>query len=244
MRLRTATTCAIAIVAVGVVAASAATPGKPLQAVKVVKCSKFTRSAGFVGRMRAIEGSERMGMRFTLFERLVPQRTYVDVDTVGLGVWRNSLPGVQRFTYRQAVRALSEAAAYRMSVEFRWYDADGEVVREVLRRSRRCRQPGRLPNLKVEDIRIRTDGSYAVLVANTGKDVAVRPSVLLFVDDEDAGAVTAGTLGPGKQRWLRGYTSHPCVGHASAVADPMGRLRESAEDDNGRTASCLELTTR
>ena len=248
MRLRAATTCAIVLATTGIGAASAAPtkplPAKPLQTVKLVKCSKFARSAAFIGRMRSIKGAERMAMRFSLFERLAPSREFAEVEAGGLAVWRHSQPLVKRFRYRQGVRALSEAAGYRMSVEFRWYDGEGEVVRDVLRNSRRCRQPGRLPNLEIVRIARRQDGRYVVRVANEGRDVAVAASVQLFVDEYDAGSVTLPTLRPGVTKWSPAFEAPPCLGRVTAVADPTGTLRESAEDDNGRTASCLELTSR
>ena len=98
-------------------------------------------------------------------------------------------PGVRRFSFRQRVRALSEAAIYKTDVEFRWYDAEGQLLRQTLERSRRCRQPGALPNLHVQRIGRRPSGQYFVRVGNDGRDMAAGASVQLFVDGHDAGTV-------------------------------------------------------
>ena len=240
MRLRSATASVLALAALCAVTASAA-PAKPLQGVKLAKCSKATRAAAFVAGMRTIDEAERMWMRFTLHERLAPRRGYEEVNAPGLSTWRKSRPGVKRFRYRQRVRALSEAAAYRMYVEFRWYDADGELLRQVVRRSRRCRQPGRLPNLQVGRIDRRDDGRYYVLVHNSGRAVASGASVQLFVDDFDAGTLPLGDVAVRKSRWAGPFDGPPCIGSVQAVADPASLVRESAEDDNAATAPCISL---
>jgi hypothetical protein len=246
MHFRTATTSALAIAALSVAAAGAA-PAKPspVQGVKVVKCSKAARSAAFSGRMRVVEDTAQMQMRFTLFERLLPGKAYSEVEAPGLAVWHKSDPGVMRFRFRQRVRALTEAAMYRMAVEFRWYDAEGQLIRQAFRRSRRCRQAGQLPNLKVEEIRRRANGRLAVKVRNTGNDTAVGASVQLFVDSTyDAGVLPLREVPAQEARWTAGVQAPPCVNTVQAVADPTFAVREWAEDDNALTVTCLSLASR
>jgi hypothetical protein len=243
MRLRTVTTCALALAVLCAAAVSAA-PARPVQAVKVSTCSKLKRAAAFTARMRAVEESDRMWMRFTLFERLAPSRTFEEVDAAGLGVWHKSDPGVRHFRYRQGVRALSKAAAYRMEVEFRWYDAAGELLRQVSKRSRRCRQPGRLPNLQIRRIVVRQDGRYVVRVVNDGRAMARVASVQLFVDNFDAGTARVPYLRARRGRWVGPFDAPVCIGSAQAVVDPASVVRESAEDDNALTVSCMSLRGR
>ena len=124
--------------------------------------------------MRAIRDTDEMWMRFTLQERILPGKTFEPLSVPGLEAWHKSRPGVRRFGFRQRVRALAEAAIYKVDVDFRWYDAEGNLLRETLKRSRRCRQPGALPNLRIQRIGRRANGQYFVRVGNVGRDVATR----------------------------------------------------------------------
>jgi hypothetical protein len=99
--------------------------------------------------MRRVPRSETMGMRFELQER-VAHRDFERVRAPGLSVWRKSMSGVKRFVHRQEVLALAEGSEYRARVRFRWYDADGNAVKQAVRRSASCRQEGDLPNLVIK----------------------------------------------------------------------------------------------
>ena len=90
----------------------------------------------------------------------------------GLGVWRKSRSGVRRFAVRQRVLELGEGASYRVAVQFRWYDEDGELLRRARRLSPACRQAGALPNLRVTRVggrRVNGTVRYAVDVFNRGR---------------------------------------------------------------------------
>ena len=135
---------------------------------------------------------------------------------------------------------LAKAAIYKMDVAFRWYDAEGQLLRETLKRSRRCRQPGALPNLRIDRVGQRPSGQYYVRVGNFGRSVAPAPSVQLFVDGEDAGLVSLPNLLPDAIRG-RLFSGPPCEGFVQAVVDPAASVRESSEDDNALTVPCAEL---
>lgn len=243
MRLKTATIGALisaAAATVALTAAPAALPAKPTEGVYVARCNKEARSAAFLGTMRAVKDSERMWMRFTLLERALPANVFQPLSVPGLETWHKSRPGVRRFSFRQRVRALAEAAFYKAEVEFRWYDADGNLLRQAFDRSRRCRQPGALPNLKVQRIGRRPNGQYFVRVRNAGRDVAAGASVQLFIDGHEAGLVSLPNLVPEAVRGTI-FTGPECEGSVQAVADPMATVRESVEDDNALTVPCMDL---
>ena len=245
MRLGTATGCAL-VCATAAAASPLAAPanlssgGKQLQGVYVAKCNKLERSAAFVGRMRAIRDSVEMWMRFTLQERVLPAKSFKPLSVPGLEVWHKSRPNVRRFGFRQRVRALAKAAIYKVDVAFRWYDADGHLMRETLERSRRCRQPGALPNLRIERIGRRPNGQYYVRVSNVGRDTASGAEVQLFVDGQDAGLVELPDILPYSIRGTL-FAGPDCEGSVQAVVDPAATLRESAEDDNALTVPCSDL---
>jgi hypothetical protein len=127
----------------------AAAPGASRLAwVKVTSCSRADNSAVFYARMQTVGGAERMAMRFSLLER-AEDGSYEPVEAPGLGRWRRSKPDVGAFGYRQRVRNLTEGSIYRARVQFRWYDAEGDVLRRARRVSGPCSQAGPLPNLRV-----------------------------------------------------------------------------------------------
>ena len=166
------------------------------------------------------------------------------VTAPGLDAWRKARPGVRRFSFRQRVRALAEAAIYRVEVEFRWYDAEEQLIRQAFQRSRRCRQPGALPNLQVKNIVYRPgQARYGVRVVNAGRDVASGAAVQLFVDGNESDTVPVPDLAAGASELLP-LAGPPCVGSVQAVVDPNALVRESVEDDNALTESCAALSDR
>src|ERR687895_304746 len=87
----------IGVLAIPPLAASRLLPaGPPPSAqdasVSVLKCSRVSHEAVFRGRMRSIEGGERMAMRFTLFEST--GGAFEPLEAPGFGAWRNSRPAV------------------------------------------------------------------------------------------------------------------------------------------------------
>lgn len=222
-------------------------PAAPAPAkVRVVECERGAsaeqRQAVFRGAMRTIEGSERMGMRFTLLERIGGRR-FDAVAAPGLEVWRKSRPGVRRFVHRQRVVALAAGARYRMVVDFRWYGSDGEVVRRARRRSSTCRQPGRLPNLRVVRIAGRpADGArgterYSIRVVNSGRAAADAVDVSLSVDGAEIDTAQVGRLAPGEAS--RAFVNGPsCNRSLEARVDPDDIVAESSERDNVLRRRC------
>jgi CARDB protein len=245
VRLRTTTTGALvcaAATAAALALAVPALPSKPTHGAYVVKCNKANHSAAFLGTMRTVRDTERMWMRFTLLERTLPGKGLHPVSVPALEVWHKSRPGVERFSFRQRVRALAEAAIYKTDVEFRWYGEDGKLLRQAIKRSGRCRQPGELPNLRVQNITYR-QGRYRARVINVGRDSATGAAVQLFVDGQDVGTKELPDIAPGELA-VADFDGLPCIGSVQAVVDPAALVRESAEDDNALTESCAALRSR
>ncbi len=217
---------------------------KPVTTVRVVECQKGTtvaeRRATFRGAMRRVRGTERMWMKFLLQERVGGLR-FRTVKAPGLGVWRKSRAGVRRFAVRQRVLALGEGAAYRVTVQYRWYDEDGELVRRARGRSRPCTQPGTLPNLRVARIFPRTspDGTvqYLVDVVNRGRVVSTPTTLALTVDGDLIDTPFVGPLAPREARRVV-VTGPGCSVSVAAKADPADSVRESNEADNTRVLAC------
>jgi hypothetical protein len=248
MLLRTFTLVALAALPVSAGAAADARTGQSAVAegmagVKLLTCNRDAHDAAFQGRMWRVRGAERMSMRFTLFERL-PGAQFKPVSAKGLGRWRRSKPHKAGFAHRQVVRGLVDDAAYRASVQFRWYTEEGDTVRRERHRSRICDQSRPLPNLRARVIGAQPTAEagtlrYSVRVVNRGR-VPADTTVRLAVDGAVAGTRTVQAVLPGEPRVIV-IQGPRCQRQVEAVADPADVLEESDERDNGHTVPCADL---
>jgi hypothetical protein len=224
-------------------------PGQPMAdpapaSVKLVSCSRSSGSAVFYGRMHSLGAGQRMSMRFSLLER-TGAGPYQPVRSPKLDRWRRSRPGVAVFAYRQKVRGLSGGAVYRARVDFRWRDANGELVRRARRRSRPCSQAGPLPNLRVRITRVRVTTvpgvfRYLVQVTNSGRAPTESAEARLDVDGSAVDTQTVPPLQAGESTVVS-FRGPGCDTSVRATADSAGTVRESSEDDNSHSLSCSEL---
>ena len=228
-------------------AAAAATPaagdGRPPVSVKLSGCSVESRSALFIARMHQVSGSERMWLRFRLLEK--GDSGFHLLKAPGLGRWRKSKPGVGTFAYKQAVKGLEAGSLYRAQVDYRWYDADGNLVETMRRRSAPCRQFDVLPNLAATPVQsksLRQSGvtRYRVLVTNEGIATATGIPVRLTVDGDVVDTVTVAELAPAG-RLVIGIQGPQCTKSVKAEADPDGVIVESSEGDNAHEVPCAAL---
>jgi hypothetical protein len=232
---------------VGAAALAAAPSALPAErgsaTVKVAECSVDDASALFVARMRQVEAGERMALRFRLLEKAAGG--FHALKAPGLGRWRKSRPGVGAFAYKQVVRGLETGSLYRAQVDFRWYDADGNVIETDRRRSAPCRQFDVLPNLAATPIGTRRTADsgvlrYRVLVTNEGIAPATGVPVRLTVDGSVVDTVVLTSLGPAERRVI-GIQGPACLATVKAEADPDGVIVESSEADNARELPCPSL---
>lgn len=232
--------------------ALAALPGQAqaatkLPSVKVEECRSSaageTRSATFVGRMRAVPQTDRMLMRFTLVERFGDERRHA-VRVPELRAWRSSKPGVRDFRYKQIVTGLQGGGEYRVTVDFRWLDADGNLLRKSRRRSGVCRQEGELANLKagLPSVFPGPEGTavYVVPVTNDGKTPARDVAVELFVDGASPNVGHIDAVAPGETREVR-FTGPACKRNLRIVVDPRDSVKERLESDNVTVLPCASL---
>jgi hypothetical protein len=200
------------------------------------------RYASFSGQIRAYPGTARMMMRFTLLERLSGARHFKPVPLQDLRPWRRSKPGARAFIYTQRVTALRDNGAYRMRVQFRWYGADGTLLRTRFAHSRVCRQPAPLPNLTIGGISSLPAATpdqrlYSITVTNSGDGEARNVDVALKVD----GTVVGGTrvdLLPADESTVVQISGPKCASDVRATADPDGQIRETSDADNTLTVPC------
>jgi CARDB len=237
----------LAALVAGTLAAAAPAASKPVASVTLADCHPSDdvslRYASFNGQMRAIPGTQRMAMRFTLLERigggLAP---FKPVSLPDLKPWRRSKTSARTFIYTQKVTALRDGGSYRMRVQFRWYDGHKNVLRTSILRSRSCHQPAPLPNLTITSITsmpATTAGQrvYSIAVANSGQGDARNVPVELKVDGTTAGTAMVDLL-PGQESTVVQIQGAACAVTVRAVADPDRVIPETTDSDNALTLPC------
>lgn len=215
--------------------------------VKVSSCSPSDHNAVFYARMRRLALGQRLWMRFTLLERGEDGR-YTPVAAPGLHRWRKSKPDVKAFAYKQRVRGLAPDSAYRASVDYRWYSADGELARKQRRRSGVCSQSGPLANLRArivgsEATELPGISRYRVRLANAGQAAADNVGVRLAVDGSTSETKSVAQLAPGAAAFVH-FQAPECTSAVRAEADPAGEIPESSETDNSHRLACLDVPQR
>ena len=156
-------------------------------------------------------------VRFTLLQR-EPGERFERVRAPGLNRWKRSRRGVRRFAHRQRVRGLSDGRDYRMRVDYRWLDGDGDVIRRRRVNSRTCSLV-KLPNLRVPGIERRPElrgTRYVVGVENAGE-----------VDSPETRAGWASTARPRALRRCRRWRPASHGGERDGAARTFASARPS-----------------
>jgi hypothetical protein len=214
---------------------------------KVIACQTgdagTARSATFLGRMKSIPGTDRMLMRFTLMEQFGDAKLN-PVSVPELRAWRSAKPGIKDFRYKQTVTGLQGGGEYRASIDFRWLDKDGNLLRKSRRLSAACKQPGELANLTLGTPSALAGpegtGVYVVPVKNDGKAIARDVAVELFVDGAATNVGHIDSVAPGETRDVR-FTGPACKRGLRLVVDPGDQIKERLESDNVSVVRCPSL---
>jgi len=228
------------------VALATGPPAAPTLGVRVAGCQTglelTRRAADFTSSMPAITGSSVLAMRFELEQRR--GRAWRPVPVRGSARWERSEPGAAGFVFDKRVERLAAGVTYRMTVRYRWFAADGTVIKRATRRSGACRQPDLRPDVSVAGLSTEPlpDGRarYVVQVLNGGLSALVGTlRVGLTVDGaalepQPLSGLAVGTIvevsfeGPACQR----------DGTIRATADSEDSLDEPGEADNALVLRC------
>jgi hypothetical protein len=242
--MRTRVLIPAAAIAALLVTSAPAAAASPVTTLKLRACeagkTEKERRATFYARMRAVPGTTRMLMRFTLIDRY--GEGVKEVDVPALDEWRRARPGVRSFGYEQRLAKLAQGGVYAAAVEFRWVGPSGKTIKTLRRTSQECRQDGALPNLAVTSVKARPGQApgtleYAIQIVNDGKVAARQVSVDLFVDGGGADAAEIDLIKPGETVEVR-IDGPACVERLRAVADRDDELNETTEADNAFVAGC------
>ena len=231
-----------------VLAALGATPAHAdvTAKVRMLACTAWEEGSGGAvtdaARLKSLPGTARMAVHIRLFEKVADGK-FEPVSAEGLDVWRKSHPDVSVFRYEQQVQGLHKGAVYRVTVRYRWLDANGRPILTVRRRSERCAQDGGLPNLRIASIdvspgEVEETAVYKVKVVNRGSALAENVGVLLRVDGEIVDEEVIDALQP-KQVHTITFNGPVCRYRVRAVVDPDELITESHERDNVRDPGCL-----
>jgi hypothetical protein len=199
------------------------------------------RAAVFYGRMKQVNGTNQMMMRFTLLQRFGDAKQ-VKVDLPALRAWRQSTPGVKVFGYAQTVAGLVQGGDYRAKIEYRWLDKDGNLLRKAAAQTGVCHVKGDLANLVLGDIAsgpgpVADTRIYKLTVRNIGKVAATDVPVELFVDGAATDIQHIDSLAPGESRQVS-FRGPVCKRRLRAVVDPNDTIHEQSELDNEQIFSC------
>lgn len=206
------------------------------------------RYASFNAQMRAVPGTQRMAMHFTLLERLGGNLArFKPVSLLELKPWRRSKLNARAFIYTQRVTALRDGGAYRMRVQFRWYGDHRTLLRSATVRSRACRQPVPLPDLTITSIGstpalVSGQRLYSITLANHGYGDARDVPVELKVDGWAAGISRVDLL-PARESSVVQIQGPQCAFTVRAVADPDRVVPETDDSDNSLTVPCAQATS-
>jgi hypothetical protein len=246
MRSRfTAATLAGVALAVAALAVPGAADARiaPIASIKSCKSgdSADARAAVFYGRMKQVNGTDQMMMRFTLMQRFGDSKQ-IKVDLPALRAWRQSTPGVKVFGYSQTVAGLAQGGDYRAKIEYRWLDRDGNLLRKDARQTGVCHVKGDLANLALGDISagpgpVADTSIYKLTVMNVGKVAANDVAVELFVDGAATDIQHIVSLAPNESRQVS-FRGPVCKRRLRALVDPNNAIHEESELDNEQIFGC------
>jgi len=247
--VRVAALTALSVIALAGIPAGAQTPVLKLPVrAKLADCHRgpapADRYAVFVGQMPALKGTQRMWMRFDLYERAHGTGPWLHVvDVPKFDVWEKSNAGKPGFIYTKRVDQLQAPAAYRAVVRFRWYDAQGKLQRHARRVSTTCAQPDPRPDLTVGRVTATDAGAgnlrYVVRVANDGRSDAGAFDTVLTVSGAGQPAVNVAGLAVGSTARVVVVAPRCVAGSNVQVAvDPGDVIDEIRERNNTVSRPC------
>src|SRR4051794_9096300 len=233
---------AVTAAAPGVARAAATDAQRPRLQARVATCATGTtvreRAAAFTASMPVIDGTARMGIRFDLLQRRPGEVEFTPVKLPAWGRWERSEAGRTGFIYTKRVRALRAPGAYRARVRFRWYAADGRILRRAERTTPTCRQPDPRADLRAAALGVAggpgpATATYLLTVRNAGRGAAGPFDVVLATAGMPQAPVSVDGLAAGESRVVS-VPGPACAPGATLrfVLDAGAAVAESDEADD------------
>jgi hypothetical protein len=239
-----------AVVAGGAAGAADTAQAPPL-AARLTSCTSGPtppdRVAVFTASMPTVPGAQQMAMRFVLLERRPGWALFRRVAAPKLGVWNRSRrdPSLPGYIVTKRVEGLAAPGAYRAIVRFRWFDAQGNLLRRARRVTRVCRQLDQRPDLTIGQVDIvpgpdPQHDRYVIEIANLGRgDAAVPFAVDLMVNGAPQPAQSLSALGA-HARTTVSFVAPACDAGSvvRVVVDGGKTIDEVNEANNAVTRPC------
>jgi hypothetical protein len=243
------------IAALGLLGLAPAAPAAPRSfGIHLTKCHRavatIDRSFHLRAAMHPVAHTRTMGIRFDLQARVGRHGRWQRYGAVfgqaadGFGTWYRSEPGVERYRYLRLVNGLDGApgrggrhlsVSYRVRTGFRWYDAQGDVLKTRHRHSHQCFQPELRPDLHVTRV-LPVAGGLRVVVRNRGRTAAGPFGVGLSLPNLDELDRPVSGLPAGGTIRLRFPSGNACP--VTAKVDEAGSIDEADESDNEHALAC------
>lgn len=228
-------------------ASAAATPAVPTAAT-LDTCHTSTTALGryaiFTAQMGTIDGATRMQVRFDVSGRAGAGRKFRALYGPGLGRWRSSAPGIQRYLLHKQVANLPAGGDARAVVSFRWIGAHRAVLHRARRRTPLCHQPDLRPDLVIDGVATQPgDDSghlrYVLALRNAGVGDAGPFDVAFDLGGSSASIQAVTGLLAGERRLVTFAAPRCAAGDPVHVtADTSNRVDEAVERDDDRTFTC------
>jgi hypothetical protein len=118
---------------------------KPKLAATLLTCSSgvtpLERSLTVSGAMPATAATNKMWMRFELYQRLPgSETTFRRLKLPAWNPWIKSDPQVSGLVFERKVDSLVSPATYKVTVRFRWYNDAGKRIKSKTKTSKVCHQ--------------------------------------------------------------------------------------------------------
>jgi CARDB len=206
--------------------------------------NQANRSATFAGQMVATADTQHMTMRIDVLERMSTENHFHTVSAPGLGVWRNSVPGVKIYRYLKQVTNLSAPASFKARIRFRWLDAKSRVVKRAERRTATCDQPDERPKLVVGEVMVKkssnsSNADYQITVRNDGRSATDAFQITLNVNGLQQAPVNVAPLAGGSRTQLA-VVAPRCTPQSTIEVglDPQHQIDEAQGGGLSDVVSC------
>jgi CARDB len=210
------------------------------------------RSVGVTAVMRPLLGTDHLSLKFDL---LVTRRHLSAPRVVrggDLGVWiapRDPTLGQRPgdvWNLQKSVVQLGAGASYRLRVQFRWVDAQGQILGTAVRYTRQCAERELRPDLLVRSISVAPSpvqpgrDVYSALIANAGNSAAGPFEVLFAPGDGSATTTRTISILDAHSSRVENFVGPACTASTAptVIADAAREVDDLNRSNNSLKATC------
>jgi hypothetical protein len=198
--------------------------------------------------MGTIAGTQRLQMRFELFERTAQGQALIRGGDLGQWISPSSPTLGQhasdRWVVNHPVTGVPVPASYRFKVWFRWIGSSGQVIAHTQKMTASCRQPDLRPNLYVRllsSAKVSGGDRYTVQVGNSGLTDATNVELEFLAGGGQQPVTRTIPRLAANQSVQRSFIGPPCTSSsapATITVDPNDLIDQVSRADNSITVPC------